>query len=114
MTEQPSAAATAADVEVFDPPLCCPTGLCGPVLDTTLVDLGEAMVALQREGHTVARHMMTTDPQAFLHNRDVYDAIKARQLEVLPITVVRGRILKTGSYPTLDEMHAALVAPVTA
>jgi hypothetical protein len=54
--------------------------------------------------------MMTTDPQAFMRNREVYEAIKARQLEVLPITVVRGRIVKTGAYPTLDELHAALAA----
>jgi hypothetical protein len=108
-TAMPRASNTAIDVEVFDPPLCCPTGLCGPVLDTTLLDLGEAIVALQAEGHAVTRHMMTTDPQAFMRNRDVYEAIKARQLEVLPITVVRGRIVKTGAYPTLDELHAALV-----
>jgi hypothetical protein len=106
----PSASTAAIDVEVFDPPLCCPTGLCGPVLDTTLLDFGEAIVALQSEGHAVTRHMMTTDPQAFMHNREVYEAIKARQLEVLPITVVRGRIVKTGAYPTLDELHAALAA----
>jgi hypothetical protein len=107
-----SAAPTAAaiDVEVFDPPLCCPTGLCGPVLDTTLLDLGEAIIALQSEGRAVARHMMATDPQAFVRNRDVYEAIRARQLEVLPITVVHGRIVKTGAYPTLDELHAALAA----
>jgi hypothetical protein len=43
-----------------------------------------------------------------MRNREVYEAIKARQLEVLPITVVRGRIVKTGAYPTLDELHAAL------
>jgi hypothetical protein len=102
--------ATLIDVEVFDPPLCCPTGLCGPVLDTTLLDLGEAIIALQSEGRAVTRHMMTTDPQAFVRNRDVYEAIRARQLEVLPITVVRGRIVKTGAYPTLDELHAALAA----
>jgi hypothetical protein len=98
------------DVEVFDPPMCCPTGLCGPVLDTTLLDLGEAIVALESEGHAVMRHMMTTDPQAFMRNREVYEAIRARQLEVLPITVVRGRIVKTDAYPTLDELHAALAA----
>jgi Arsenical resistance operon protein ArsD len=109
-TAIPSTATTAIDVEVFDPPLCCPTGLCGPVLDTTLLDLGETIVALQAEGHAVTRHMMTTDPQAFMRNREVYEAIKARQLEVLPITVVRGRIVKTGAYPTLDELHAALTA----
>lgn len=109
-TATPSATTTAIDVEVFDPPLCCPTGLCGPVLDTTLLDLGETIVALQAEGHAVARHMMTTDPQAFMRNREVYEAIKARQLEVLPITIVHGRIVKTGAYPTLDELHAALAA----
>ena len=106
----PSATTAAIEVEVFDPPLCCPTGLCGPVLDTTLLDLGEAIVALQAEGHAVTRHMMTTDPQAFMRNREVYEAIKARRLEVLPITVVSGRIVKTGSYPSLDELHAALAA----
>lgn len=109
-TATPTASTTAIDVEVFDPPLCCPTGLCGPVLDTKLIDLNEAIIALQSEGRAVTRHGMTTDPQAFMRNRDVYEAIKARQLEVLPITVVRGRIVKTGAYPTLDELRAALAA----
>ena len=40
----------------------------------------------------------------------MYDLIKARQLEVLPITVVRGQVVKTSAYPTLDELHAALAA----
>ena len=100
-----------ADVEIFDPPLCCPTGLCGPVLDTTLVDVNEAILALQAEGRTVARHMMTAEPQAFLRNRQVYELINRRQLEVLPITVVRGRIVKTDGYPTLEELREALRTP---
>ena len=109
MTDQ--AAGTAQlDVEIFDPPLCCPTGLCGPVLDTTLVDLADAVSALTAEGHTVVRHMMTSDPQAFMRNRTVYDLIKARQLEALPITVVRGQVVKTSAYPSLDELHDALAA----
>jgi hypothetical protein len=108
MTDQP--AGTTLDIEIFDPPLCCPTGLCGPVLDTTLVDLADAVSTLTAEGHTVVRHMMTSDPQAFMRNRTVYDLIKARQLEVLPITVVRGQVVKTSAYPSLDELHAALAA----
>ncbi len=97
-----------SDVEIFDPPLCCPTGLCGPVLDTTLLDLADAVTALTEEGHTVARHMMASDPQAFMRNRTVYELIRARQLEALPITLVRGRVVKTSAYPTLDELRAAL------
>ena len=96
------------DVEIFDPPLCCPTGLCGPVLDTTLVDLSEAINMLQADGRTVVRHMMTADPQAFMRNREVYQLIRERQLAVLPITVVRGRIVKTDAYASLDEMRVAL------
>lgn len=107
MTDQP-AAVPVADVEIFDPPLCCPTGLCGPVLDTTLVDLSEAIFALEAEGRTVVRHMMTADPQAFMRNREVYDLIRARQLEALPITLVRGQVVKTSAYPTLDELEAEL------
>jgi hypothetical protein len=104
-----------ADVEIFDPPLCCPTGLCGPVLDTTLVDLGEAINALQADGRTVVRHMMTADPGAFMRNRGVYQLIRERQLAVLPITVVRGRIVKTDAYASLDEMRDELEAgPVPA
>ncbi len=98
------------DVEIFDPPMCCPTGLCGPVLDTTLLDLSEALLALQADGHTVARHMMTSEPQAFLRNRAVYDLVRQRQLEVLPVTVVRGQVIKTEAYPSLDELRSALGA----
>lgn len=96
------------DVEIFDPPMCCPTGLCGPVLDTTLVDLSEALLALQSQGLSVVRHMMTSEPQAFMRNRAVYDLIRQRQLEVLPITLVRGEVVKTDAYPSLDELRSAL------
>ena len=93
------------EIEIFDPPLCCPTGLCGPVLDTTLVDLNEAILALQSEGRTVVRRQMAAEPQAFMKNADVYRLIRERQLEVLPITVVRGQVVKTDAYPTLEELQ---------
>ena len=99
-----------ADVELFDPPLCCPTGLCGPVLDTTLVDITEAIITLQAEGRTVVRHQMAAEPQVFMNNADVYRLIHERQLEVLPITIVLGHIVKTGAYPTLVELRRALGA----
>ncbi len=35
-----------ADVELFDPPMCCPTGLCGPALDQTLLDINEMIMTL--------------------------------------------------------------------
>ena len=43
-----------------------------------------------------------------MRNREVYELIRARQLEVLPITVIGGRIVKTDAYPTLAELKAEL------
>ncbi len=97
-----------AAVELFDPPLCCPTGLCGPTLDQTLLDVSETIVALQAEGVAVARYQMTSHPQAFLGNAGVMQLVRDRQMAALPITVVRGRVLKSGAYPTLAEIRAAL------
>lgn len=106
----PTVTAPAVDVEIFDPPLCCPTGLCGPVLDTTLIDLGEALLAIGLDGVTVMRHQMASDPQAFMRNADVYRLIREHQLAILPITVVGGRVVKTGAYPTLQELEDELEA----
>ncbi len=99
-----------ADVEIFDPPMCCPTGLCGPTLDETLLDVDEMVLELQTEGRTVMRYQMTSDPQAFLHNAEVMALVRELQMDALPITVVRGRVLKTGAYPTDPEVRAALNA----
>ncbi len=98
-----------AEVELFDPPMCCPTGLCGPALDQTLIDVSEMVAALQAEGVGVERYQMTSHPQAFLGNADVMRLVRAQQMAALPITVVRGQVLKVGAYPTPAEVRAALM-----
>jgi hypothetical protein len=97
-----------ADVEIFDPPMCCPTGLCGPTLDQTLLDLSEMIVELHKEGYRVERYQMTTHPQAFLNNPDVMRLVRDKQLTALPIVIVRGNILTDGRYPTRVEIGAIL------
>lgn len=96
------------DIEIFDPPMCCPTGLCGPTLDQTLLDVDEMVLELQAEGLRVERYQMTGHPQAFLRNADVMTLVRERQMDALPITVVRSAILKAGAYPALSEVRAAL------
>jgi len=95
-------------VEIFDPPLCCPTGLCGPTIDPVLLDVNEMVLKLKGQGVAVERYLMTTQPQAFLNNAEVYRLVRERQLAALPITVVNGRVIKSGAYPTLAEVRAAL------
>ena len=97
-----------ADIELFDPPMCCPTGLCGPALDQTLLDVNEMIMSLQRENLRVERYQMTSNPNAFLGNAEVMSLVREKQMEALPIIVVRGQVVKVGAYPTLSEIKACL------
>ncbi len=106
--DAPPTHASTVVVEVFDPPMCCPTGLCGPTLDQTLLDVNEMILALQADGVTVARYQMTSQPQAFLSNPQVMRLVREQQMAALPITAVRGKVVKVGAYPTLAEVRTHL------
>jgi hypothetical protein len=97
-----------ARVEIFDPPMCCPTGVCGPTIDPVLLDMNEMVLTLQGEGVFVARYQMASHAQAFVNNREVFRLVREKQLSALPITVVNGRVVKVGAYPTLSEVRAAM------
>ena len=102
------AADTMPAVEIFDPPMCCPTGLCGPTLDQTLLDVSDMILALQAGGLRVERYQMTSHPQKFINNADVMRLVREKQMDALPITAVRGQIIKVGAYPTLNEVQPHL------
>jgi len=95
-------------VEIFEPPMCCPTGMCGPVQDQTLLDLLETVRALETEGVKVARYQPGTHPAAFTGNSEVMQAVRARSTSALPITVVNGRVVKSGGYASLRELKDVL------
>ncbi len=96
------------DVEIFDSPMCCPTGLCGPTLDQNLLDLNETIIELKNEGYHVERYQMKSSPQAFLSQVEVMRLINAKQMAALPIVLVRGKVLTSGSYPKLNEIKEQL------
>jgi len=89
-----------ATVEIFDPPMCCSTGLCGPTVDQALLDLNEMILTLKAEGVGVERYQMSTNPNAFLANADVMRLVREQEMAVLPITAVRGKVVKIGAYPS--------------
>lgn len=99
---------TSSDVEFFDPPMCCPTGLCGPTLDQTLLDVNEMVIKLKDTGTRLERYQMSSHPNAFMQNAEVMRLVREKQMDALPITVVRGQVIKVGAYPTLEEVQQAL------
>ena len=103
--------ANPVQVEIFDPPLCCPSGVCGPTIDPVLLDVNELVLTLQSEGISVARYQMASHAQTFVNHREVFRLVREKQLAALPITVVKGRVIKVSAYPTLTEVRAALQEP---
>ena len=95
-------------IEIFDPPLCCPTGICGPTVDQTLISVNEMIASLQKDGIRVERYQMTSQPHAFLNNPEVMKLVQEKQMAALPITVISNKVIKTGSYPTIEEINKIL------
>ena len=96
------------DVEFFDPPMCCPTGMCGPTIDQTLLDVSEMIANLQSNGYQVERYQMSTHPNAFTSNAEIMKLIREKQMAALPIIVVHGKIIAEGHYPKLAEIQENL------
>jgi len=95
-------------VDVFDPEMCCSTGLCGPAPDEVLIRMEEALQRLRQEGVEVSRHQLSRDPQAFLGNDEVYRRILSRGSSALPMVAVDGELRFEDGYPTYEELRTAL------
>ncbi len=96
-------------VEIFDPPLCCPTGICGPTIDPALLDAQEAILRVQSEfdGRVrVERYALGQQPGKFMQQPEVLARLRAQGVAALPITVVGGRALKEKAYPVYAELRA--------
>ena len=99
----------ATTVEIFDPPLCCPSGLCGPTIDPALLDVNEAILKLKSEFDgraNIDRYLLGQQPGRFVQQTEVIARLKASGVSVLPITVVNGVVKKEGAYPSYAELKA--------
>lgn len=94
---------------IYDPPMCCSSGVCGPNPDRTLIDFQDTFQRLVRSGESIERYIITQSPEKFKENPKIIKLIQEQQLKVLPITTVNGEIVKTGSYPTKQEFNSYLV-----
>ena len=91
-------------IEIFDPAMCCPTGLCGTNIDPNLMRIAVIVETLKRQGVTVVRHNLRDEPQAYVSNTKVNEVLQARGVESLPITLVDGEVAVSGEYPTTAQM----------
>lgn len=91
-------------LEVFDPPMCCSSGVCGPNVDKRLVAFGAALEWLRSSGIEVLRYNPTQQYDAFVSNPKVVKTVNERGSNSLPLILVNGEVVSMGGYPDRDEL----------
>lgn len=94
-------------IEIFDPPMCCSSGVCGPGVDPLLAAFAADVDWLTARGVTVVRHNLAQDPQPFVANARVLDRMQREGTGCLPIVLVNGEELGHGAYPGREELARA-------
>lgn len=90
-------------IQIFDPAMCCATGVCGPAIDPELLRVATVINTLQGKGVDISRHGLSNDPMAFITDTIINDLLQKEGAEILPVTLVNGQIAKTKIYPTNQE-----------
>lgn len=91
-------------VQVFDPPMCCSTGVCGPNVDPVLPRFAADLEWLKGRGVDAERFNLAQQPAAFAGNEVVRSEIAERGMESLPLVLVDGQVVSRGGYPAREQL----------
>jgi hypothetical protein len=91
-------------IRVFEPALCCNTGVCGEDVDQSLVNFTADLDSLKQQGVDIQRHNLANEPGVFVENPAVMNFLQAAGSEGLPLVLVDGVTVLTGRYPTREML----------
>ena len=100
-------------MSIYEPAMCCSTGLCGVGVDPELLRISTLINTLKKNGIVVQRHNLSNAPQEFISNKVVNEFINVNGVDELPAIVVDGEIVMTGRYPTNEEFSSLLGIPAS-
>ena len=89
-------------IEIYDPAMCCSTGVCGPSVDTELLRVATVVDNLKKQGVDISRHNLASEPQDFVSNKTINDLLM-QDNDILPVTLVDGEVVKSKSHLTNEE-----------
>ncbi len=95
-------------IKIFEPAMCCSTGVCGPSIDQELLRMSTVITVLKKNGIEVERFNLTNAPDEFIKNKVVNDYINLTGVDNLPVTIVDDEIILTKRYPTNEELAKLL------
>ena len=95
-----------AVLRVFDPPMCCSTGVCGPTVNPVLARFAADLNWIKSQGVQVERFNLVQQPDAFAKDSVVEQMLTKVGAECLPLILVDGRVVSQGAYPSREELVA--------
>lgn len=95
---------TMKSVQVYDKPMCCSTGVCGPEVDPVLPKFAADLDWLKNQGHDVQRYNLAQQPQAFIENKTIHNLLSTAGTDCLPVVVIDGEIVSQTVYPSRDDL----------
>ncbi len=91
-------------MQIFEPAMCCPTGICGVGVDPELIRISTVINTLNNKGIEIERFNLSNAPQEFIKNNKINNLINEKGVDVLPATILDGELVVTGRYPTNEEI----------
>ena len=91
-------------IQIFDPALCCSTGVCGVETDPQLVTFAADVDWAKQNGASIERFNLAQQPMAFADNNTVKGFLERSGQEALPLGLVNGDVALAGRYPSRAEL----------
>ena len=91
---------------VYDPPMCCSTGICGPDIDPKLAQFAGDLDWLKSQGVEVRRFNLAQEPASFVANAEAKAILDRSGGDELPVILVGGSLVAYGRYPGRDELNS--------
>ena len=91
-------------IQIYDPALCCSTGVCGTEVDQQLVNFSADADWAKKNGAKIERFNLAQQPMEFANNKVVRDFLERSGQEALPLILVDGEFALAGRYPSRTEL----------
>ena len=95
-------------LKVYDPAMCCPTGVCGTSVDTKLVQLSNFLNSLDKNMFEVKRFGLSTNPQEYVINSEVSKLLNEEGVECLPLIFLDDELLFKKDYPSVPQLSSKM------
>ena len=95
-------------IRVYDPAMCCSTGVCGPDADDELAQFAAALDKAKKNGVEVDRFTLAHQPAEYVKNTQIKAMLDSEGIECLPVVFVDDDIVSKGGYPGRVDLLSKL------